>query len=529
MSDVTLVVGDEKIPAHRLVLAAQSKFFEVLLFDDRYNESKQKEVVLEVPARDFKNLLCFMYLGAINLDNYTVLQVNKLLQLADRFGLVKLEDALIEYLYINVSAENAVELIELASSLPCAARLEEKCWLIVQMIVEGIYDRGLFYKLSQQKLIELVQRNKARGSEIKLFQIAKDWLDNNACSTPTLAEEVFSHIKFDRMTEEQLLETVLPNGALGKEQILELIQNPLVYKAVKINGENYAVSRRAIVLTSGDNPQHLFKCNNNSFTTQIISTDPKIILVNLKLLCIVNNLEIKLKDQVDQTCSYSFYIEFSKDQETWEKVVDMSNSVCYGGKVLTFFFPEQITMFVKIVGLKSLHGGVSFGCNSLKVQFVSNPPPSVWAYICPKENVATNGKAIANFKDNNNEFQVDDVLLNGDYEVYDQHKTAFVAQAFKNGSLIVDFDQPYLLSSCRLRLWDVDGRKYKYIIETSADLKNFELVSDKTGAFYDGWQTATFSPRPICRFIISGLDCTVGEELRLIHFEAPANNVTKHL
>lgn len=66
-SDLTLVIDGKKFPVHKVILAAQSQYFEALLFGD-LRESSQSEIELkEVKVDPFKELLRYIYTGCLSL------------------------------------------------------------------------------------------------------------------------------------------------------------------------------------------------------------------------------------------------------------------------------------------------------------------------------------------------------------------------------------------------------------------------------------------------------------------------------
>ncbi|CAF1670742.1 unnamed protein product, partial [Didymodactylos carnosus] len=48
-----------------------------------------------------------------------------------------------------------------------------------------------------------------------------------------------------------------------------------------------------------------------------------------------------------------------------------------------------------------------------------------------------------------------------------------------SGGIVVQLSQPYVVSSMRILLWDVDNRSYGYYIETSTDNTNWSMIVDK--------------------------------------------------
>ena len=66
-SDVTFIIGTHRVPAHRIVLAAQSEYFDRLLFGGM-KEAKNEEVeIREVRVTTFECLLKYTYTGRVEI------------------------------------------------------------------------------------------------------------------------------------------------------------------------------------------------------------------------------------------------------------------------------------------------------------------------------------------------------------------------------------------------------------------------------------------------------------------------------
>lgn len=62
-SDIVLVVQEQKLSAHKVVLAARSEYFRALLYGGM-RESNQAEITLsDAPVKAFKSLLKYIYTG----------------------------------------------------------------------------------------------------------------------------------------------------------------------------------------------------------------------------------------------------------------------------------------------------------------------------------------------------------------------------------------------------------------------------------------------------------------------------------
>ncbi|KAK5971440.1 BTB/POZ domain protein, partial [Trichostrongylus colubriformis] len=86
LCDVTLVVKGTRINAHRLVLAASSKYFETM-FTSGMVESREHDIKMNgIEARTLDALVNFCYSGEVNIDDNNVQDILAgacLLQLSD--------------------------------------------------------------------------------------------------------------------------------------------------------------------------------------------------------------------------------------------------------------------------------------------------------------------------------------------------------------------------------------------------------------------------------------------------------------
>ncbi|XP_072048111.1 actin-binding protein IPP-like [Amphiura filiformis] len=92
ISDVTLTVGEQVFPAHRFVLATQSKVFLTMLMGENWKESEEKKITLqESPEGEasFSDFLKFLYTGTLTL---TIDNVCGIHTLADKYDVPALKD-----------------------------------------------------------------------------------------------------------------------------------------------------------------------------------------------------------------------------------------------------------------------------------------------------------------------------------------------------------------------------------------------------------------------------------------------------
>ncbi|XP_072048112.1 calicin-like [Amphiura filiformis] len=92
ISDVTLTVGEQVFPAHRFVLATQSKVFKTMLKGETWKESEERKITLQESPEgvaSFSDFLKFLYTGALTL---TIDNVCGIHTLADKYDVPALKD-----------------------------------------------------------------------------------------------------------------------------------------------------------------------------------------------------------------------------------------------------------------------------------------------------------------------------------------------------------------------------------------------------------------------------------------------------
>lgn len=87
MSDICLVVGDNRYPAHRVILCASSEVFQVMLMNPEWNECRESVIELkEEPfcTEVFPQFLKYLYVGQIRISLTAVMPM---LALADKYNI----------------------------------------------------------------------------------------------------------------------------------------------------------------------------------------------------------------------------------------------------------------------------------------------------------------------------------------------------------------------------------------------------------------------------------------------------------
>jgi len=174
LSDITLVLGSEKIPAHRMVLCAWSETFRSMLSQE-WKESKLQELPIVIDPSDvaiFKHMLHYMYTGsasALLFDSVflfyylgdvafvTGANVINLIRLSDYYGILSLKEvrnSIPHFIYLHynlqvcgellgeqISPDNVLYLLDIVDHFDCT-RLNTHCGLFLARNFTDIFNES---------------------------------------------------------------------------------------------------------------------------------------------------------------------------------------------------------------------------------------------------------------------------------------------------------------------------------------------------------------------------------------------------
>nr|CAD7444978.1 unnamed protein product [Timema bartmani] len=282
MTDVTLIVGNQEFPAHRLILSVSSEVFQQLLFDDLWGswvqieerlyqnysvsategeeivllgssyaevmltnphwaESQEKRVVLqESPAcaSVFEEFLQYFYTGRIHINPEVVVSI---LTLADKYNIKDLVKLCGDYMLVHIphAAVNNHLVSWLQYTVQCRHfQVAQACVNFVKWNIDLVANASDFGDFEPDMLVNLLQQNDlVVHNEVTLFNYVGQWLAlqrerlaNEATNDATdvdahmevLLEEVMANIRFPMMSPRQLADLLLsPLTKHYKEIIVE--------------------------------------------------------------------------------------------------------------------------------------------------------------------------------------------------------------------------------------------------------------------------------------------------------------------
>lgn len=167
--DVTLVVGDSEIKAHRLVLSSFSLYFRGL-FDYGWKDSRQERFeITQFDEATLKSLLHFAYTGKLHLNASNVVRV---LAAGDFLQLVNLDfvkESCGDYLMKHINKGNCVVMLFIAEQFNAV----ELKGILLKYVSRNFYEVSPsedFCKLPPDLIVEILQ------SESLVVDLGKDFL-----------------------------------------------------------------------------------------------------------------------------------------------------------------------------------------------------------------------------------------------------------------------------------------------------------------------------------------------------------------
>ncbi|XP_052860138.1 BTB/POZ domain-containing protein 9 [Anopheles cruzii] len=529
-SDVSFIVENERLPAHRVILAARSDYFRALLYGG-LSESRLNEITLPIPLTAFKALLRYIYSGNMLLSEMKEEQIIDTLGLANHYGFTDLEVAISDYLRNVLSLGNVCSVLDAARLFGLDA-LTTVCHSFVDKHAPDILQHETFRTLSLDALTSLLERDSFFAPEVQIFEAVYDWCRCNADSVKNV-DGVVEKVRFSLMSLEELLNVVRPSSILDPDRLLDAIAEKVSSQRLPYRGalwpeENVASAKfnsrtilgeQRMALLDGDTVSYDLE---HGYTRAAISagssSDSTGIIVELGKMFIINHIKVLLWDR--DTRSYSYYVEVSVNQSNWERVVDHTKYYCRSWQFL--YFPPQAVRYIRLVGTHNTVNEV-FHVVALEALYTETAVPMVGGVLVPTYNVAT-VKYSATVVEGGSRTR--NVLLNGDVKNYDWDG-GYTCHQIGTGAILIQLGQPYWISSLRLLLWDCDNRSYSFFVEVSTNLKDWETVVDRRTEHMKSWQNFSFPPKVVVYIRIVGTHNTANEMFHCVHFECPSQDTSK--
>ena len=230
LCDVILLVGNEKLPAHRCVLSASSHYFRSMFAQGSFAESSSTEVQLfSIDSGALKSILDMIYLGTLSLDLSNVYAV---LEAADLMLMETVRkycaDFFTEILGSSVAMENVLY-IRQASQMYSMDAVAKRCERFVAVNFPTVVKSDAFTALTLKELKHYISSDEIHlGDEEVFMNAAVRWILANK-ERLQYVDEIMSLVRFPLMTVDKLIHIVKPHSLMKSHQCRELVEEALIY------------------------------------------------------------------------------------------------------------------------------------------------------------------------------------------------------------------------------------------------------------------------------------------------------------
>ncbi|XP_050435394.1 BTB/POZ domain-containing protein 9-like [Adelges cooleyi] len=498
-SDVVLIVDEERLQAHRAVLASRSEYFGSLLHGN-YIESHNSEVnIKEASAFSFKILLEYIYTGRMSLDNLEDEVILELFTISDYFSFPNLQYSLSEHLRRNIRINNACSMFTVARLYQHKQLVFEILDFIITHALDVLQSKD-FLSLSADALQEILIHDSFCADEIDIFRAVFRWIKENQYDPQSDAiSKVLSTVRYPLMSNVDLFEVW--NSQLVSFDTISAAMH------LRDTGPPHILQFRGQLKPN-------VNLADRSQDFQIMSNVVGGAIIKLGHPSIINHIEMVFYDI--NLGDFSYIVENSMDGQHWWCVIDHSNYIFRSIQDL-WIHPSVVVSYMRVrrtnSTVKTTIKYLEISYNTIKKNLVE----IVNGFVVPKENVALllKGAIVIDGFKNLNFYH----LLSGGY--YDGSE-GYTWHWVGSGCILVQLAQPYVLSSIRMLLWDHDDRVYMYTVEASVNKNDWEIIVNKSKEPTRSWQVLQFEPRPIVYIRVTGVYSSVGYDFRCVYLEAPA-------
>ncbi|XP_050432730.1 BTB/POZ domain-containing protein 9-like [Adelges cooleyi] len=224
-SDVVLIVDNDRIPAHKLVLALNSEYFSALFYRGLL-ETFQTDVTLELDGasvNSFKILLKYAYSGQLNLGNLESNDIIELFGLLNLFNFPKALIGLSKYLGGKIDVHNMFPMFGLAHHYQQKELTAESLNFMDSHALRILQSQD-FLSLPPEAIQKILIRDTFYTPELDIFRAVCRWIkehkDNIDLEDRT---KVLSNVRITLINIEELL-TVIEETQLDNLDILEAVE-----------------------------------------------------------------------------------------------------------------------------------------------------------------------------------------------------------------------------------------------------------------------------------------------------------------
>jgi len=245
-SDVTLVLGKDRIPAHKVVLCSWSETFRAMLENPTWKESKLDDLKIDVEENDydvFKAMLQFMYTGSLAISEDFIVS---LLIMSNYYAVETLKESCGRTLGENLSEENVFYLLEICEKYDSAS-LRKECAAYLADNFAELLKSAKIMELSPETWAEMLSSDLIQvSSEEDIFDSVIKYCDQFPKEKRDYSlQKILPAVRFPLMSSSFLVDRVESNKSLQHLPVVrKLLHETFRYKVYPTSKPSMSVKPR---------------------------------------------------------------------------------------------------------------------------------------------------------------------------------------------------------------------------------------------------------------------------------------------
>lgn len=226
LADVTFIVGEKTLPAHRFVLAAKSRAFENMLYITYKGEETITLSTKDVHPDAFVAVLRFFYRNELVVTPHLIKEIHRL---ARKWFL----DVILKTTQIFICPDNFFDVLEYSQSdkdIQELTELEASCWSYLRLKTQKVLASEAFLTAKRFQVKKVIVSDDCVAPEYKIFYHVMNWglrecerhgIPKYGENVRKCLDEVFFLIRFPLMTRKEF-DNVKLAQVLRKEELDQL-------------------------------------------------------------------------------------------------------------------------------------------------------------------------------------------------------------------------------------------------------------------------------------------------------------------
>ncbi|RWR99224.1 BTB/POZ domain-containing protein 9-like protein, partial [Dinothrombium tinctorium] len=257
---------NEKIIAHKSILAAVSKYFENRFYGSKQKECEEIEIEIneDISAKCYLGYIHFIYTGSIDKSDLAEKDIIAILSLLARKKNPHMKQFIINELnQLEIRVDNVGKIYSIAQNCECE-ELQNRCWSFIefssQVIISNI---EVFVSFPLELVDKIIKSDTFFAEEIKIFMALIAWQMSNAnCKISDLFNYIRYHYISDEDFKQHVKKLVDPECKNQVDKIIEkqemkvnlcekILANLFIkelFKDVVIKCENFSFAAQKLIL-----------------------------------------------------------------------------------------------------------------------------------------------------------------------------------------------------------------------------------------------------------------------------------------